>query len=71
MIAHPIAGYDQDMTRRVLGIPEEYQVITIILVGRRAAEIDPTLTPEKVEAETTRPERLPFEQFVFLNRYGG
>ncbi len=71
LIAHPIAGYDQDMTRRVLGIPEEYQVITIILVGRRAAEIDPTLTPEKVEAETTRPERLPFEQFVFLNRYGG
>lgn len=71
LIAHPIAGYDPDMTREVLGIPDEYQVITIILVGRRAGEINPTLTPEKIEAETKRPERLPLERFAFMNRYGG
>lgn len=71
LIAHPIAGYDQELTRRVLGVPEDCQVITIILVGRRAAEINPTLSPDKVEAETRRPERLPLEAFAFLNRYGG
>jgi nitroreductase len=71
LIAHPIAGYSPKMTREVLGIPDEYQVITIILVGRRAAEPNPTLTPDKLEAETKRPERLPLERFAFMNHYGG
>jgi nitroreductase len=70
LVAHPIAGYDPAMTRKVLGIPEEYQVITIILVGRRASEPNPTLTPAKLEAETARPERLPPEQFAFMNHHG-
>jgi nitroreductase len=71
LVAHPIAGYSPVKVREVLGIPEGYQVITLILVGKRAAETNPTLTPEKIEAETKRPERLPFEQFAFQNAYGG
>lgn len=70
-IAHPIAGYSPAKVREALGIPAEYQVITLINVGRKAAEFDPTLSPDKIEAETTRPERLPLAQFAFMNRYGG
>lgn len=71
LIAHPIAGYSPKKVREVLGIPEEFRVITLINIGQRAAGINPTLSPDKIEAETKRPERLPVEQFAFLNAYGG
>jgi nitroreductase len=70
LIAHPIAGYDPDKARDILGVPAGRDIITIILVGRRAPEPDPTLPPEKLAAETRRPERLPLEQYAFLDRYG-
>jgi nitroreductase len=71
LIAHPIAGYSPAKTREVLGIPDEFDVITIILVGPRAAAPHPSLTPDKLKAETERPERLPLEKFAFVDRYGG
>jgi nitroreductase len=70
LIAHPVAGYSPDRTRDVLGIPAGFDIITIILVGRRAPEPNPTLSPEKLEAESRRPERLAFEEYAFLDRYG-
>lgn len=71
LIAHPIAGYDPARARQVLGIPDEFNLISIVLVGRRAPAIDPGLSPDKVEAETRRPARLPLERYAFLNTYGG
>jgi len=71
LIAHPIAGFSPAKTRDVLGIPEDFDVITIILVGRLADAPHPSLTADKLKAETERPERLPFEQFAFVDRYGG
>jgi nitroreductase len=71
LVAHPIAGYSPKRTREVLGIPEEYQVITLVLVGKRSAGPSPVLSPKQLEAETTRPERLPFDTFAFVNTYGG
>jgi nitroreductase len=70
LVAHPIAGYSPERVRETLGIPEEYQVITLVAVGRKSDVINPYLTPEKTEAETKRPARLPFERFAFLNAYG-
>lgn len=71
LVAHPIAGYDPAKTRQVLGIPDDYNLITIVLVGRRAEAVDPSLSPDKVEAETRRPARLPLERYAFMNSYGG
>lgn len=70
LVAHPIAGFSPKRTREVLGIPEEYQVITLVLVGKRSATANPLLSAKQIEAETTRPERLPLERFSFLNSYG-
>jgi len=71
LVAHPIAGYSPKKTREVLGIPEEYQVITLVLVGKRSSTLNPFLSEKQIEAETSRPERLPLERFAFMNRYGG
>jgi nitroreductase len=69
LVAHPIAGFSPKKTRAVLGIPEAYQVITLVLVGKHSAEISPVLSEKQKALEGARPERMPLENFVFLNRY--
>ena len=69
LVAHPIAGYDPEAVRKVLGIPEKMKVITLVNVGKRADTISPVLSPQQVEWEKTRPERLPLEQVAFFNCY--
>ena len=69
LVAHPIAGFSPKKTREILGIPEAYQVITLVNVGKHSAAISPVLSPKQVEWEKARPERLPLEKFVYLNSY--
>jgi nitroreductase len=69
LVAHPIAGYSPKKTREILGIPEEYKVITLINVGKHSDEISPVLSEKQVELEKERPERLPLEKVAFFNRF--
>ena len=69
LVAHPIAGFSPKKTREILGIPEEYQVITLIIVGKHSKQINPVLSEKQGEAERTRPERMPLEKFVYFNRF--
>lgn len=69
LVAHPIAGYSPKKTRENLNIPEEYQVITLIIVGKRAETLSPILSEKQVEWEKSRPERKPFREFAYLNRF--
>ncbi|MBC8358559.1 MAG: nitroreductase family protein [Candidatus Aminicenantaceae bacterium] len=69
LVAHPIAGFSPKKTKEILDIPDEYQVITLIIVGKHSKQINPVLSEIQVEAERTRPERMPLERFVYFNRY--
>lgn len=69
LIAHPIAGFSPKKTREILGIPEDFQVITLIIVGRQAEVISPVLSEKQLEWEKTRPTRLPLEKIVHFNRF--
>lgn len=69
LVAHPIAGYSPSKTREILGIPEDLDVITLIIVGKHSDEINPVLSEKQIEAEKNRPERKNLREFVFLNRY--
>jgi len=69
LVAHPIAGFSPKKTKEILGIPEEYEVITLIIVGKHSEKTSPLLSEILVEREKTRPERLPFERIVHLNRF--
>jgi len=71
LVAHPIAGFDAARARDILNIPDIYQVITLVLVGKHAVAISPALTPQQAASESVRPERFPREKFVFLNKYSG
>lgn len=69
LVAHPIAGFSPKKTREILGIPEEFKVITWINIGRHAAAISPVLNPWQAAEEAERPGRLPFERYAWIDRY--
>jgi len=69
LVAHPIAGFSPKKTREILGIPEEYRVITLIIVGKHAETINPVLSEKQIEAEKRRPRRKLLDEFIFLNNF--
>jgi len=71
LVAHPIAGYSPKKTRAILGIPDDVDVITLVIVGKHSEKISPILSEKQVEAEKKRPKRKPLKDFVFYNKYKG
>lgn len=71
LVAHPIAGFSPMKTREILDIPDEYKVITLIIVGKHAEIINPVLSENQISAEKRRPSRKKIESFVFLNKFTG
>ena len=69
LVAHPIAGYSPKKTREIFGIPENIDVITLVIVGKHSDKIDPILTEKQIEAEKERPIRKKLGEFVYINRY--
>jgi nitroreductase len=69
LVAHPIAGFDENMVKEVLGIPNDMTVITLIIIGRKSEKINPELSEKQIESEKARPERLPLNQVVYRNHY--
>lgn len=69
LVAHPIAGYSPRKTREILGIPDDFDVITLVIVGKHSNKINPVLSKKQVEAEKKRPKRKDIDEFVYMNRY--
>jgi len=69
IVAHPIAGYNEDKVKEILGIPEDMKVITLIIVGKHSETVNPVLSEFQVDAEKSRPERLALEKFVYINGF--
>jgi nitroreductase len=69
LVAHPIAGYSPKKTREILGIPENIDVITLVIVGKHSDKIDLVLSEKQVEAEKERPMRKAIDEFVYITRY--
>ncbi len=69
LVAHPIAGFNEDKVKEILGIPKEMKVITLINVGKKSDVISEFLSEKQAALEKERPERKPLEEFVYKNRY--
>jgi nitroreductase len=68
LVAHPIAGFDNEAVRKALGIPEGNMVITLINVGEKTGDKS-ALTPQQAAAEDERPARLPAENLYSVDAY--
>jgi len=69
LIAHPIAGYDPIKAKQILGIPEDYIVITFVIIGYPGTD-DSLLSDKQKESEKTRPDRKPVSENFFLDGWG-
>ncbi|UCH64150.1 MAG: nitroreductase family protein [Fidelibacterota bacterium] len=67
LVAHPIAGYDEAAVKEILNVSEEMKVITLVIIGQHSETIGPLLTEQQAVSERTRPERLPVEEFSYIN----
>ncbi|HRR61754.1 MAG TPA: nitroreductase family protein, partial [Spirochaetota bacterium] len=67
LVAHPIAGYDEPTVHEVCNIPDEYTVITLIIVGKKDDHTHDNLTDWQKQSEQKRPPRKPLDEFAFHN----
>jgi nitroreductase len=68
LVMHPIAGYSHSKIKTILGIPGEMIVITLIIVGKKIADLS-QLTEKQAKTENKRPKRKSLDEFVHLNKY--
>lgn len=68
LVAHPIAGFDPAMAKQALGIPDDYMLITLLIVGKRSNDTS-ALTDKQAETERKRPERLPLESIFSIDSF--
>ena len=70
LVAHPIAGFSPKKTREILGIPQDYKVITLIIVGKKSETLSPYLSENQARKEKRRPRRKKMDKFVHVDKYG-
>jgi len=69
LVAHPIAGFNEEQAKKVLKIPEEMRLITLIIIGRHSKDINPVLSESMKLGEKQRPPRKDLGDFVYLDSY--
>ena len=69
LVAHPIAGFNEEQAKQVLNIPNEMRLITLINVGKHSTEINPVLSDSMKLGEKQRPPRMSIKWFAFKNKY--
>jgi len=69
LIAHPIAGFKEEQAKKILEIPEEMRLITLVIIGKHSREINPVLSDPMKLGEKQRPPRKELDKFVFINNY--
>lgn len=69
LVAHPIAGYSPKKTRAILGIPEDMDVLTLVIVGKKDLQINELLSDKQAQSEKKRPERLPLDRIIYHNMF--
>ncbi|MFX0075077.1 MAG: nitroreductase family protein [Candidatus Hermodarchaeota archaeon] len=70
LIAHPIAGFKETQAKKILGIPKEKKLITLVIVGKHSKVINPILSDSMKLGEKQRPPRKSIGEFIYINKVG-
>jgi nitroreductase len=68
LVAHPIAGFDNEKVRLALGIPEGNMALALVIVGKKSEDLG-ALTSQQAGGEAARPPRLPLENIFSMDAY--
>jgi nitroreductase len=66
---HPIAGFNQVRAKQVLNIPEEYQLLPLIIMGKRSDDLSLLVKDWQRDNEVKRSERKPLEEVMFMETF--
>ena len=66
-VAHPIAGFNPKKVRTALGIPKDYDVVTLIIIGKPGQPEN--LEEWQMKAETSPRERKMLEDVAFFEKW--
>jgi nitroreductase len=69
LVAHPIAGFNENKAKEILNIPPEMRLITLIIVGKHSDEIKSELSEDMAKGERQRPPRKSFDEFAWINEF--
>ena len=68
LAAHAMAGFDEEVAKDVLNIPQEMTLVTLIAVGKQSEDLS-KLGEKHRELEAKRSSRKSFDEFASINRY--
>jgi nitroreductase len=69
LVAHPIAGFNEKKAKEKLKIPEEYRLITLVVIGKHSKTLNPVLSESMKLGEKQRPPRKKLVDFIYFNSY--
>ena len=67
LVVHGMAGVDYDRTKAEFGVPDEYEVMAMYAIGKRAPVES---LPEKYQAREAPSDRLPLNEVIFEGEFG-
>ncbi len=68
LVAHPIAGFNARKVKKLLDIPGEMNLLTLIIIGKHA-NLKNYIKYNRIELEENRPIRHDKNKFIFLNKF--
>ena len=71
LVAHPMAGFNDEIVKDVLNIPDDMHLITAIAVGKWNENYKAILEENQWNHEENRPKRKDLDEFVYHNIYSG
>jgi len=66
LIAHGMSGFDYEMARKKLGVPDDYTVEMMIAIGKHGKIED---LPESLRPRETPSDRKPLKEIVFKGKF--
>jgi len=67
LLAHPIAGYDQEILKKEFGIPDDVKLLTIVVMGYKGSE--KALSEKQLESEHGPRVRNPKEKWFVKEKW--
>ena len=70
LVAHAMAGFNSELAKKALNIPEDMNLITLIAVGKHSEDFS-KLGEKHQETEKIRSIRKPFEEYAYIDEFKG
>ncbi len=69
LVAHPTSYYNENEAKKIMNIPKDMKLITVLVIGKLEDREKLELTPDQEAAEFERPRRMSMQYLSYLNNF--